>query len=73
MPLGLLWVLEFAKVTPDTAEFERRIDRLLMYLAKYAHQDAIRMLDVPTAWLQSWARRIEEIMDEERHQLEGAR
>lgn len=73
MPLGLLWVLEFAKVTPDTVELERRIDRLLMYLAKYAHQDATRLLELPTVWLQSWAKRIEEFMEEEREQLERAR
>jgi hypothetical protein len=44
-----------------------------MYLAKYAHQDAVRLLDMPTAWLQSWAKRIEEIMDEERHLMESVR
>ncbi len=44
-----------------------------MYLAKYAHQDAVRLERQPTAKLKAWAREIERLMEEEREQIENVR
>lgn len=56
-----------------TDEYERRIDRLLIYLGRYGRQDAVAMQNVPTATLLSWADRVHEFLEEERKQMEDAR
>lgn len=44
-----------------------------MYLAKYAHQDATRLEQQPTLKLRAWANAIEQLMEEEREQVENRR
>lgn len=44
-----------------------------MYLAKYAHQDAIRLETQPTAKLKRWANEIERLMKEEIENMERPR
>jgi len=44
-----------------------------MYLAKYAHQDATRLEQQPTLKLKKWANAIEQLMEEEREQMENRR
>lgn len=44
-----------------------------MYLAKYAHQDAIRLEQEPTVKLKRWADQIEQLMKEEQENMERPR
>lgn len=44
-----------------------------MYLAKYAHQDAVRLEQQPTAKLKAWANEIERLMEEEQEKMEHGR
>ena len=44
-----------------------------MYLAKYAHQDAIRLERQPTIKLKRWADQIEQLMKEEQENMERPR
>jgi|HubBroStandDraft_5_1064220.scaffolds.fasta_scaffold204917_2 hypothetical protein len=49
----------------DTALYVERLDRMLMYLGRYAKQDAVALERTPTATVRSWVRRTEEILEEE--------
>lgn len=44
-----------------------------MYLAKYAHQDALRLEQQPTLKLKAWANQIEKLMKEEQENMERGR
>lgn len=44
-----------------------------MYLAKYAHQDATKLEREPTLKLKAWANQIEQLMKEEKENMERSR
>lgn len=73
MAFGLLYANEFAKQNPSTEDFERRLDTLLIYLGKYAGQNAVELEKQPTVKLQQWANRLGEFLEEERRQAEAGR
>ena len=63
---------EFARLWPDLTEYERQIDRMLMYLARYGYQNAFHIeSNVPSATVRSWVDRIGEFLEEERRQVEN--
>jgi len=55
------------------SEYERRLDRVLMFLSKYAHQDATKLEKMPTTRLLAWVDRITDLLREEQEAAEGAR
>lgn len=68
-----MYAIEFAKIQRSPEEFDRSIDRMLMYLGRYGYQDASSMMHEPTVTLRSWADRIGEFLAEEKRQAEEGR
>lgn len=69
----MAYAWEFAKAYPTAASFEKNIDRLMAYLGRYGHQDLTRLKHEPTVQLRQWAKEIDELIDEERQQMEAAK
>lgn len=65
--------MRMAKVYRSPADYERNVDRLLMYLSRYGRQPATEAQQQPTVTLLSWADRVHEFLEEERQQAEAAR
>ncbi len=63
--MGLLYAYELSQHFPDPADYIRRLDDLLMYLARYAHLDALRLEHEPTRKLMAWAQSIEALLEAE--------
>lgn len=66
--------MEFGKLHKTTDEYERQIDRMLMYLGRYGYQNAESLeTNVPSVTIKSWVDRIGEFLEEERKQVENKR
>lgn len=55
----------FSKLYNTPEEYDRRLDRMLMYLARYAHQDVDTTMRQPTIQLLQWCNQIADILREE--------
>lgn len=65
---------ELAKVYDhSTDNYLSRLDRMLMYLGRYAMQDATALERVPTVTLLSWVDRTAELLEEEAAQIKAGR
>jgi hypothetical protein len=73
VPFGPAYAHALAKRYGSPEEYERQLDRMLMFLAKYAHQNAIELEREPTIKLMSWVDRISDMHREEQEAADAAR
>lgn len=73
VPFGPLYASELARAYGyDTAFYESQLDRMLMYLARYGHQDASSMeRNVATRTLVSWTRELGGYIEQENQNQKG--
>lgn len=51
----------------------RRLDKIIAYLAMYAHQDMPSLQHEPTVVLMGWCQRVAEFKQQEREEIESRR
>lgn len=66
MPFGALYALELSKrYGDDLTQYEKGLDRMLMFLGRYGHQSAVELENTPTVTLVGWVEQLKAILEDE--------